>query len=216
MTQDWKKLLEDEFQKEYFKKLVSFIKSERKLHTIYPAPEDLFNCFNTSYIDTKVILLGQDPYFNGEAHGLAFSVKEGVKIPPSLKAILDAIEDSCYNGLKLDYNSNLTYLAEQGVLLLNRILTVKKGLPLSHKNIGWELFTNRIIELLNLHPYDLIYILAGKESQQIETLIDPRHHIIKVEHPAYAMRQSRSWEFDDCFLKTNVLLVNQGRNPINW
>jgi uracil-DNA glycosylase len=101
-------------------------------------------------------------------------------------------------------------------LLLNKILTVKKGLPLSHKNIGWELFTNRIIELLNLHPYNLIYILAGKESQQIETLIDPRHHIIKVEHPAYAMRQGRSWDFDDCFQKANVLLVNQGRNPINW
>lgn len=216
MTKDWNNLLASEFEQEYFLKLVSYIKSERKLHTIYPKPEELFNCLNTAYIDTKVVLIGQDPYFNGEAHGYAFSVKESIRIPPSLKHIIDAIEESCYNGFNIHYKTDLTYLAEQGVLLLNRILTVKKGVPLSHKNIGWEIFTNKIIELLNLHPYNLIYILAGKEAQSIIPLIDPRHYIIEVEHPAYASRQGRHWQYDDCFNKTNTLLENQGRNPIQW
>lgn len=214
MKQDWN--LNEEFEKDYFKKLVSFIKSERKYKQIYPSPENLFKCFDTSYIDVKVVILGQDPYFNGQADGLAFSVKENTPIPPSLRQILIAIEDSCYNGLNLNYTSNLNYLAEQGVLLLNRILTVEKGKPLSHKNIGWEIFTAKIIELLNLHPYNIIYILAGKEAQSIIPMIDHRHTVIELEHPAYACRQNRNWKFDDCFNKANVLLVNQGRNPINW
>ena len=216
MTQDWKNLLSEEFNKEYFLKLVNFIKSERKVKQIYPSSENLFRAFNSSYIDTKVVILGQDPYFNGQADGLAFSVKENTQIPPSLRQIILAIEDSCYNGLNLDYTPDLTYLTNQGVLLLNRILTVEKGLPLSHKNIGWETFTAKVIELLNLHPYNIIYILAGKEAQSITPMIDHRHTIIELEHPAYACRQNRSWKFDDCFNKTNVLLVNQGRNPIKW
>jgi uracil-DNA glycosylase len=216
MTQDWKNLLSEEFEKEYFLKLVSFIKSERKIKEIFPSPDKIFKAFETSYIDTKTVIISQDPYFNGQADGLAFSVKENTTIPPSLRQILLGIEDSCHNGLNLDYKSDLTYLANQGVLLLNRILTVEKGKPLSHKNIGWELFTNKVIELLNLHPYNIIYILAGKEAQSITPMIDHRHIIIELEHPAYACRQNRNWNFDDCFNKVNVLLNNQGRNPINW
>ena len=217
MKPHWKQLLAEEFNKDYFKKIATFVKSERKYKTIYPEPDELFKCFQiTDYVDTKVVILGQDPYINGEANGLAFSIKEGFKIAPSLKQILDAIEDSCYDSLKLDYNTDLTYLAEQGVLLLNRMLTVEKGKPLSHKGIGWEIFTNKVIELLNLHPYNIVYILAGKEAQNMSSIIDPRHHIIELEHPAYACRQGRRWLYDDSFNKVNILLENQGRSPINW
>lgn len=216
MTQDWESLLKEEFSKEYFVKLKSYISSERKIKTIYPSPENIFKAFNTSYIDTKVVLLGQDPYFNGQGVGLSFSVKQGTVIPPSLKQILLAIENSCYDGLKMDYTSDLQYLADQGVLLLNRILTVEKGVPLSHKNIGWETFTSKIIQLLNLHPYNIIYILAGKEAQSIIPMIDDRHVVIELEHPAFASRQNRDWKYDDCFNKVNTLLENQGRNPIKW
>lgn len=216
MTQDWTSLLEEEFKEGYFTKLKTFISSERRTKVIYPSPDNLFKAFNTAYIDTKVVILGQDPYFNGQATGLSFSVKEGTSIPPSLRQILLAIENSCYDGLKMDYTSDLSYLADQGVLLLNRILTVEKGVPLSHKNIGWETFTSKIIQLLNLHPYNIIYILAGKESQSIIPLIDSRHIVIELEHPAYACRQNRDWRYDDCFRKTNVLLENQGLVPIKW
>lgn len=217
MTKDWENLLSEEFNKEYFLKLAGFIRSERKTKTIYPSPENLFRALDiTSYIDTKVVIMGQDCYTNGQADGLAFSVKDGDVIPPSLRQILLAIENSCYDGLKIDYTSDLSYLANQGVLLLNRILTVEKGLPLSHKNIGWEQFTTKIIELLNLHPYNIIYILAGKEAQSIIPMIDDRHIVIELEHPAFACRQNRDWKYDDCFNKVNVLLENQGRVPIKW
>ncbi len=214
MTKHWSNLLTEEFSKEYFIKLASTVSSERKYSTIYPKPDELFNVFNTDFIDVKVVILGQEPYFNGEGHGLAFSSKD--HCPPGLNQIIGAIEDSIYNGLNLNYNTDLSYLAEQGVFLLNRILTVKKGIPLSHKNIGWEIFTNKVVESLNLHPYDIIYILAGKEAQTIMPIIDPRHHVIEVEHPAYASMQNRNWQFEDCFNKANVLLENQGRSPIKW
>jgi len=214
MTKHWSNLLVEEFSKEYFIKLASTVSNERKYSTVYPKPDELFNVFNTDFIDIKVVILAQEPYFNGEGHGLAFSSKD--HCPPSLKQIITGIENSVYNGLNLNYNTDLSYLAEQGVFLLNRILTVKKGIPLSHKNIGWEIFTNKVVESLNLHPYDIIYILAGKEAQAIMPIIDPRHHIIEVEHPAYASRQNRDWQFEDCFNKANVLLENQGRSPIKW
>lgn len=214
MTKHWSNLLIEEFSKDYFIKLASTVSSERKYSTIYPKPDELFNVFNTDFIDVKVVILGQEPYFNGEGHGLAFSSKE--HCPPSLKQMIEAIEDSIYNGMNLNYDTDLTYLAEQGVFLLNRILTVKKGIPSSHKNIGWEIFTNKVVECLNLHPYDIIYILAGKEAQAIMPIIDPRHHIIEVEHPAYASKQNRNWQFEDCFLRANHLLSLQNRKEIKW
>lgn len=145
------------------------------------------------------------PYFNpGEANGLSFSTGEELRVPPSLRIIFKAIEDTIYNGLKLDQSSDLSRWATQGVFLLNRILTVEKGKPLSHKDIGWEVFTLKTIECLNDSNNTICYLLMGKIAQAIEPFIDKRHIIFKTEHPAASAYANRAWNHEDVFNRINA------------
>lgn len=205
LGESWYEKLKDEFSKDYMLTLSRFITHERKIKTIYPKQEDVFNAYKfTPYEQVRVVILGQDPYFNpDEAHGLSFSVREELKLPPSLRIIFKAIEDTIYDGLKLDQSPNLSRWATQGVFLLNRILTVEKGKPLSHKDIGWETFTLKTIETLNDSNNTICYLLMGKTAQSVEPFIDKRHIVFKTEHPAASAYAGRAWEHNDVFNKIN-------------
>ena len=213
----WSKHIKDEFDKPYIKSLMEFITRERKNHTVFPSRDDVFNAFKlTPYDNVKVIILGQDPYFNeGQAHGLAFSVKEEpIKFPPSLKNIISEIENNF--GFSLYGEHNLTFLAEQGVFLLNRILTVRKGQPLSHAGRGWETFTERVIKELNERFQPTVFMLWGREAQKVEPLIDQSFHLVlKTSHPSPL---SVNQGFKGCghFWKANDFLTKYGINPISW
>ena len=161
---DWDEILDGEFKKEYYIKLREFLKSEYKSHRIYPDMYDIFNALKwTSYADTKVVILGQDPYHEeGQAHGLAFSVKKGVKIPPSLMNMYKELHDEL--GCYIPNNGYLEKWARQGVMLLNSALTVRSGAANSHRNKGWEIFTDRVVECLNEREDSVIFLLASVSS----------------------------------------------------
>lgn len=203
----WYELLKDEFEKEYMLNLSKRITSERKTKTIYPSKEDVFNAYRlTPYEKVRVVIVGQDPYFNpGEAHGLSFSVKDGLKIPPSLRIIFKAIEQTIYDGLKLEQSPDLSRWATQGVFLLNRVLTVERGKPLSHKGKGWELFTAQTINLLNRSDNKICYLLMGKEAQTVKDYINTDKHIVfSVEHPAASAYAGREWNHENVFKAINL------------
>ena len=203
----WYELLSEEFEKEYMLKLSRKITSDRKTKTIYPKQEDVFNAYKlTPYNEVKVVIIGQDPYFNlNEAHGLSFSVKDGIKVPPSLRIILKAIQQTIYNDLSKQNSTDLTRWAKQGVFLLNRVLTVEKGKPLSHKGYGWELFTAKTIDLLNKSDNKICYLLMGKEAQTVKDYINKDKHIIFcVEHPAASAYAGRDWNHENVFKSINL------------
>lgn len=180
LKNDWGPLLEKEFQEPYYLKLREFLIKEYKTRTIYPDKYSIFNAlYYTSYNDTKVVILGQDPYHGpGQAHGLCFSVKPGVTPPPSLQNIFKELYSDL--GCKIPNNGYLVKWAEQGVLLLNTVLTVREGEANSHKGMGWENFTDRVISLLNQREKPVIFILWGSPAQQKQKLItSPHHYIIK-------------------------------------
>lgn len=213
---DWDQILEEEFQKDYYKKMEKFLLEEYREKTIFPEKEDIFAALKmTPYRDVKVLILGQDPYHGqGQSHGLAFSVKKGVKIPPSLRNI--------YKELKADLELDLPedgYLekwASQGVLLLNTSLTVREGEPNSHSKIGWEIFTDRIIELLNEREIPLVFILWGNNAKSKEKYIrNKKHHIIKSFHPS-PLSASRGFFGTRPFSRTNEFLQRLGRDEIDW
>lgn len=213
---DWDQILEEEFQKDYYKKMEKFLLEEYREKTIFPEKEDIFAALKmTPYRDVKVLILGQDPYHGqGQSHGLAFSVKKGVKIPPSLRNI--------YKELKADLELDLPedgYLekwASQGVLLLNTSLTVREGEPNSHSKIGWEIFTDRIIELLNERERPLVFILWGNNAKSKEKYIrNKKHHIIKSFHPS-PLSASRGFFGTRPFSRTNEFLESLGRDKIDW
>jgi uracil-DNA glycosylase len=213
---DWQELLEDEFKKEYYLKLRQFLIKEYSTKTIYPDKYDIFNALHyTAYKDVKVVILGQDPYHGpNQAHGLSFSVKPGVEPPPSLINIFKELKDdlNCY----IPNNGYLKKWADQGVLLLNTVLTVVAGQPNSHRNMGWEKFTDRIISLLNERKDPIVFILWGKNAQsKINIINNKNHYIIKSPHPS-PLSASRGFFGSRPFSKTNNFLMSIGKTPIDW
>ena len=213
----WDDILEDEFKKEYYANIREFLKKEYSTKTIFPNMYDIFNALKyTDYEDVKVVILGQDPYHGvGQANGLSFSVKKGILVPPSLKNIYKEIQDDL--GIQLDLeDGDLSYLAHQGVLLLNASLTVEKSKPNSHSKIGWQILTDAIIEKLNDKKNPIVYLLWGKNAQLKEKLITNKSHLIlKCPHPSPFSVHSG---FFGCkhFSKTNDFLEKSGMTKINW
>lgn len=216
LVNDWNKLLLDEFNSEYFLKLKSFLKKEYETKQIYPEAENIFNALKyTSYKDVKVVILGQDPYHGyNQAHGLSFSVKSDISIPPSLLNIYKELYNDI--GCYVPNNGYLKKWCNEGVLLLNTVLTVRSGEPNSHRNKGWEQFTNKIITLLNDKTVPIVFILWGNNAQTKQSLItNPIHYIIKSVHPS-PLSSYRGFFNSKPFSKTNDFLVSIGNNPINW
>lgn len=212
----WKEVLKDEFQKPYFSDLKKFLIGQRIQNTIYPPGNLIFNAFDkTPFNEVKVVILGQDPYHGpGQAHGLCFSVPKGINPPPSLNNIFKEIKQDI--GADIPGNGNLERWAEQGVLLLNATLTVMANQPLSHQNKGWEIFTDRVIELLSLQKKGLVFLLWGRNAKAKEPLIDEsKHFVLKAAHPSPFSAYSG---FFGCkhFSKTNELLEKQSITPIDW
>ena len=213
---DWQSLLEEEMQKDYYLKLREFLVEEYRTKTIYPNMHDIFNALHyTSYKDTKVVILGQDPYHGpNQAYGLAFSVKEGVRIPPSLLNMYKELRDDL--GTYIPNNGVLTKWAEEGVLLLNTSFTVRGGEANSHSKIGWEVFTDHIIKLLNQREDPIVFILWGNNAIKKQVFItNPKHYIIKSVHPS-PLSASRGFFGSKPFSKTNKFLESIGKDPIDW
>lgn len=213
---DWDEILKDEWQKPYLQGLFAFLKQEYAENTVYPPKRDVFNALKyTSFEDTKVVIIGQDPYHGfGQAHGLCFSVREGVKLPPSLRNIYQELEDDI--GRKFTPNGDLTYWARQGVLMLNTVLTVREGQPQSHKDMGWEIFTDRIISELNKKDTPVVFLLWGKPAENKAKIItNPIHKKLITVHPS-PLSAYRGFFGCRHFSKANEILKANGINPINW
>lgn len=213
---DWDELLKDEFNREYYLKLRTFLANEYKSHIIHPDMYDIFNALKwTSYKDTKIVIFGQDPYHEpGQAHGLAFSVQRGVKIPPSLINMYKELnsELGCY----IPNNGYLEKWARQGVLLLNSSLTVRDGAANSHRNKGWETFTDRITELLNERSEPVIFMLWGNNAKEKMRIIsNPQHIIMTAAHPS-PLSASRGFFGCGHFKTANKILERDGRGAIDW
>jgi uracil-DNA glycosylase len=213
---DWEELLKGEFEKDYYKKLREFLVEEYRTRAIYPDMYDIFNALHyTSYEDVKVVILGQDPYHGpNQAHGLSFSVQPGVPAPPSLVNIYKELKDDL--GCYIPNNGYLKKWADQGILLLNTSLTVRRGEANSHKRIGWEIFTDNIIKLLNQREDPIVFILWGNNAISKESLItNPKHYIIKSVHPS-PLSASRGFFGSKPFSKTNNFLKSIGKTPVDW
>ena len=213
----WKSVLKNEFSKPYFLEAVTFLKTEKALgKVIYPPGSLIFNAFNiTPFANVKVVLLGQDPYHGkGQAHGLSFSVQNGVRPPPSLVNIFKELNAD--TGVPIPDHGNLTKWAEQGVLLLNACLTVRENEPLSHSKIGWTGFTDSVIKKISEEKKKVVFLLWGKFAQEKQALIDEtKHLVLKAAHPS---PYSANNGFMGCrhFSKTNEYLVKNGIDPIDW
>jgi uracil-DNA glycosylase len=214
----WGAVLKNEFTKPYFQQIVTFLKTEKAAgKTIYPPGPLIFNAFNqTAFTKLKVVILGQDPYHgHGQAHGLSFSVPNGIKPPPSLVNIFKEIQTDIGVAMPLQYG-NLTRWAEQGVLLLNAALTVRAGEPFSHAKFGWAEFTDAVIQKISDEKEGVVFLLWGKFAQEKQILIDEtKHFVLKAAHPSPF---SADKGFFGCkhFSKTNDILVKQGQAPIDW
>ncbi len=213
---DWDEILKDEWKKDYYIRLRKNLINEYKNYTIYPNMYDIFNALKkVSYEDTKVVILGQDPYHGvGQAHGFSFSVQKGIKTPPSLLNIYKELQDDL--GLYIPDNGNLIKWANQGVLLLNSTLTVRAHQANSHKDIGWTILTDNIIKLLNEREKPIVFLLWGKFAQSKEILITNRRHlIIKSAHPS-PFAAHRGFFGSKPFSKTNNFLMKNNMSPIDW
>ena len=213
---EWDALLADEIQKDYYLKLRQFLISEYTTRRIYPPMEDIFNALrHTSYSDVRAVILGQDPYHGpGQAHGMCFSVKRGTPPPPSLQNIFKEIKFDL--GIDPPQHGELTSWADNGVLLLNTVLTVREGQPNSHKGMGWEQFTDRIIQLLIERQQPMVFLLWGGNARSKARLItNPAHLVLQCAHPSPLSAYNG---FFGCrhFSKTNEFLVSRGRKPIDW
>lgn len=215
INKKWDVVLKEEFKKDYFRDLGIFVKNEYRHKTIFPPYENIFDALRfTDYDDVKVVILGQDPYHGlGEAHGLSFSVKEGVKMPPSLLNIFKELYSDL--GIKRT-KSDLTDWAKEGILLLNSIMTVVKDTPLSHKNKGWEIFTDTVISKLNEREEPVIFLLWGSFARSKKELItNKRHKIIESVHPS-PLSANRGFFGSKPFSKINNYLKEIGKEEIKW
>ena len=213
---DWDLILKDEIDKEYFKKILSFIEKEYNEKIIYPKKTEIFKAFRTtSYKDTKVVILGQDPYHGeNQAEGLSFSVKVGVTKPPSLQNIFKELHDDL--GYAIPSTGSLVHWSEEGVLLLNTVLTVEKDKAASHKDIGWEIFTDSVIKKLNEKSTPVVFILWGSFARSKKSLItNPIHYIIESPHPS-PFSAYNGFFGSKPFSKTNNFLIKNGIKPIDW
>ena len=216
IPQSWKTVLKDEFSKRYFISLKQFLLDEKSKYTIYPANKNIFNAYNsTDFYDVKVVILGQDPYHGtGQAHGLSFSVQEGVANPPSLKNIFKELVDDM--GCTYPTSGNLSQWAKQGVFLLNTVLTVRSGEANSHRDQGWEDFTDATIRVISENLENVVFILWGRPAQMKEKLIDSsKHLILKAPHPS-PLSSYRGFFGSKPFSKSNEYLLAHGKIPINW
>ena len=212
----WAKALEGEFHKPYYKKLFETVGKEYATHQIFPAGDDIFNAFHFTPLDqVKVVILGQDPYHgDGQAHGLCFSVKPDVEIPPSLVNIYKELEDDL--GCYIPNNGNLEKWAKQGVLLLNTVLTVRAHQANSHQGKGWEHFTDAIIQAVNAQDRPVVYMLWGRPAQsKIPMLTNPKHLILKAPHPS-PLSAYRGFFGCKHFSQANAFLEEHGVAPIDW
>lgn len=213
---DWQEALQEEFKKEYYKNLFETVRQEYQTRQIFPPAEDLFTAFHlTPLKDVKVVILGQDPYHGeGQAHGLCFSVKPGVDIPPSLVNIYKELHDDL--GCTIPSHGYLTKWAKQGVLMLNTVLTVRAHEANSHRGIGWETFTDAAIRVLAEQDRPMVFILWGKPAQQKKKMLhNPKHLILEAPHPS-PLSSYRGFFGSKPFSKTNAFLQEQGMEPIDW
>lgn len=213
---DWNDILKDEFSKEYYLELRKFLTSEYKSNTIYPDKFNIFNALHfTPYNKVKVVILGQDPYHGpNQAHGLSFSVNPGVRTPPSLLNIYKELNSDL--GCYIPNNGYLKKWADQGVLLLNTVLTVRGGCANSHKNVGWETFTDKIISLVNEKSDPVVFILWGNNAISKKKLItNSRHLVLTSVHPS-PLSASRGFFGSKPFSKTNDFLRSVNKDPIDW
>ena len=219
ISNDWLPVLQGEFKKPYYSELYKFLKDEYNTTKIFPPSEDIFNAFHyTPYNKVKVVILGQDPYHNdGQAHGLAFSVKPEIRerdMPPSLKNIYKELHDDL--GLYIPNNGYLKKWADQGVLLLNTVLTVRAHLAASHQKHGWEQFTDAVIRSLNDSPNPIVFMLWGRPAGEKEIMLDnEKHLVLKAPHPS-PLSASRGFFGCRHFSKCNAFLEKNGISPIDW
>ncbi|MDO5575266.1 MAG: uracil-DNA glycosylase [bacterium] len=216
ISNDWLPALQDEFKKPYYKKLHQTIVQEYNTRPVFPAADDIFNAFHLTPLENvKVVILGQDPYHDvGQAHGLCFSVKPDVEIPPSLVNIYKELQDDL--GCYVPNNGYLTKWAEQGVLLLNTVLTVRAHQANSHRGIGWEEFTDAAIRVLNEQNRPIVFILWGRPAQMKESMLtNPKHMILKAPHPS-PLSSYRGFFGSKPFSKTNAFLRENGLQEIDW
>lgn len=216
ITNDWLDVIGDEFKKPYYKELYTFVVNEYRNYIIYPDANDIFNAFHfTPLSNVKVVILGQDPYHNeNQAHGLCFSVKPYVDIPPSLANIFKELHDDL--GCYIPNNGCLEKWAKQGVLLLNTILTVRAHRPLSHQGKGWEIFTDAVIKAVNDLDRPVVFILWGKPAQSKKKMLtNSKHLILEAPHPS-PLSASRGFFGSRPFSKTNEFLIKNNIEPIDW
>ncbi len=212
----WKEILAEEMEKDYYQQLQAFVQKRRAEVRVFPEEKNVFNALKlTPFESVKVVILGQDPYHGfGQAHGLSFSVQKGTPLPPSLKNIYKELQEDI--GGELPKEGDLSHWAKQGVLLLNTVLTVEEGNANSHKGMGWETLTNRLIESLNELKHPVIFILWGKPAQEKEKLItNPNHVLLKAPHPS-PLSAYRGFFGSKPFSKVNDILIQQGQTPICW
>ena len=212
----WNEILAEEMRKDYYQDLQAFVQKRREEVRVFPEENDVFRALElTPFESVKVVILGQDPYHGfGQAHGLSFSVQKGIPLPPSLRNIYKELQDDL--GGELPTEGDLSHWAKQGVLLLNTVLTVEEGNANSHKGMGWETLTNRLIESLNKLNHPVIFILWGKPAQDKEKLItNPSHVILKAPHPS-PLSAYRGFFGSKPFSKVNEILIQQGQTPIRW
>lgn len=216
LTDGWKEALSEEFRKPYYKELYSFVKKEYETTAVFPASQDILNAFEfTPLEEVKVVIIGQDPYHDvGQAHGLCFSVKPDVDIPPSLQNIYKELQDDL--GCYIPNNGYLVKWAKQGVLLLNTVLTVRAHQANSHRGHGWETFTDAAIRELNKQDRPIVFILWGKPAQSKKAMLNnPKHLILEAPHPS-PLSSYRGFFGSKPFSKTNTFLINNGEKPIDW
>lgn len=212
----WNEILSEEMKKDYYQELLAFVQKRREEVSVFPEEKNVFRALElTPFESVKVVILGQDPYHGfGQAHGLSFSVQKGISLPPSLKNIYKELQEDIGGGLPTE--GDLSHWAKQGVLLLNTVLTVEEGNANSHKGMGWERLTNRLIESLNELNHPVIFILWGKPAQDKEKLItNPSHVILKSPHPS-PLSAYRGFFGSKPFSRINDILIQQGQIPIRW
>ncbi|HEV8296405.1 MAG TPA: uracil-DNA glycosylase [Acidimicrobiales bacterium] len=216
MKTDWNPILRNQFDLPYWQELQAFVTSERVRHPVFPPKDEVFRALHlTPYANTKVLILGQDPYHGpGQAHGLCFSVREGVGLPPSLVNIYKELETDL--GIRAPKHGNLEHWATQGVLLLNAVLTVRAHQANSHQGKGWEQFTDEVIRAVNAKPETVVFVLWGSYARRKKALIDARRHvIIESAHPS-PLSAHNGFFGSRPFSRANAALIAAGREPVDW